>query len=173
MWHTAENSSAKFYNILVKQRRFENMIIGLWKRTTDNRWNKSEKSSIELFWGSILDHYPLGFWGLLPEIPISITDEMNCRQTTAAVTEEKVLQALFIMHPEKASGLNGMKALFIQHACHITKFDILEIVNTFLWTWRLDIRLTMIELRPIRLFNIRYKIILKFLCHRFKNCLPC
>lgn len=75
-------------------------------------------------------------------------------------------QALFMMHPEKAPGLDGMTTLFFQRAWHIIKKDLLEMVNNFLLTGMLDTRLNttniclipkterptkMTEMRPISL----------------------
>lgn len=36
-----------------------------------------------------------------------------------------------MMHPEKASGPDGMTALFFQHSWHIIKNDLVEMVNNF------------------------------------------
>jgi len=92
-----------------------------------------------------------------------------------------------MMHPEKAHGPDGMTALFFQHSWHIIKKDLLEMVNNFLTSGKLDTRLNitniclipkkerptrMTELRPISLCNVGYKIISKVLCQRLKVCLP-
>ena len=102
-------------------------------------------------------------------------------------TEEEVRHALFMMHPEKAQGPDGMTALFFQHSWHVIKKDIVEMVNNFLTAGDLDSRLNitnicmirkterpirMTELRPISLCNVGYKIISKVLCQRLKLCLP-
>ena len=94
-------------------------------------------------------------------------------------TEEEVCQALFLMHPEKAPGPDGMTALFFQHAWHIIKTDLVAMVNNFLITGDMDSRLNitnicmipkterptrMSELRPISLCNVGYKIISKVFC---------
>ena len=92
-----------------------------------------------------------------------------------------------MMHPEKAPGPDGMTALFFQYSWHILKKDLLEMVNSFLISGKLDTRLNitniclipkkerptrMTELRPISLCNVGYKIISKVLCQRLKVCLP-
>ena len=129
---------------------------------------------------------PTGFDGFLDEITSSITPQMNQRLLRLA-TEEEVRLTLFMMHPEKASGPDGMTALFFQHSWHIIKKDLLEMVNSFLASGNLDTRLNttniclipkkerptrMTELRPISLCNVGYKIISKVLCQRLKVCLP-
>ena len=102
-------------------------------------------------------------------------------------TEEEVKKALFMMHPEKARGPDGMTALFFQHSWHIIKNDLLEMVNNFLVSGEMDTHLNitnicmipkterptrMTELRPISLCNVGYKIISKVLCQRLKIYLP-
>ena len=92
-----------------------------------------------------------------------------------------------MMHPEKAPGSDGMTALFFQHSWHIIKEDLVVMVNNFLVSGVMDPRLNtlnicmipkmerltrMTKLRPIGLFNVGYKIILKVLCQRLKTCLP-
>ena len=91
------------------------------------------------------------------------------------------------MHPEKASGPDGMTAIFFQHSWSVVKKDVIELVNNFLVTGEMDPRLNitnicmivkierptrMTELRPISLCNVGYKIISKVLCQRLKSCLP-
>ena len=111
---------------------------------------------------------------------------MNQRLMRIA-TEEEVREVLFMMHPEKAPGPDGMTALFFQHSWHIIKGDLVEMVNDFLVSGELDSRLNitnicmipkterpirMTELRPISLCNVGYKIISKVLCQRLKLLLP-
>ena len=89
-----------------------------------------------------------------------------------------------MMHPEKASGPDGMTAIFFQHSWHIIRKDVVEMVNNFLVTRDLDPRLNitnicmipkieqptrMTELRLISLCNVGYKIISKVLCQRLKE----
>lgn len=88
-----------------------------------------------------------------------------------------------MMHPEKAPGSDGMTALFFQHSWHIIKEDLVVMVNNFLVSWVMDPRLNtlnicmipkmerltrMTKLRPIGLFNVGYKIILKVLCKAYE-----
>ena len=37
-----------------------------------------------------------------------------------------------MMHPEKATGPDGMTVLFFQHSWHIIKKDLVELVNNFM-----------------------------------------
>ena len=56
-------------------------------------------------------------------------------------TEEEVQQDLFMMHPEKAPGPDGMTTLFFQHSLHVIKKDVVEMVNNFLVRENMDPRL--------------------------------
>ena len=82
---------------------------------------------------------PSEFEGFLEKIVPSITPQMNNGLLRLA-TEEEVRQTLFMMHPEKAPGPDGMTALFFQHAWHIIKSDLVETVNNFLVTRVMDPR---------------------------------
>ena len=111
---------------------------------------------------------------------------MNQRLIRIA-TEDEVWHALFMMHPEKTNGPDGMTVLFFQHSWYIIKKDLVELVNNFLVSGEMDSRLNIIdicmiskierpkrmtELRPISSCNVRYKITLKVLCQRSKISLP-
>ena len=126
------------------------------------------------------------FDSFLEEIVPSISSQMN-QHLLKLATEEEVRQALFMMHPEKVLGPDGMTALFFQHSWHVIKKDAVEMVTNFLLTGNLDPGLNMTniciipkterptrmtELGPISLCNVGYKIISKVLCQRLKMCLP-
>ena len=148
--------------------------------------NGVEKVAVDYFDGLFNSTNPTEFDSFLEEIGPSISPQMNQRLLKLA-TEEEVRQALFMMHPEKAPGPDGMTALFFQHSWHVIKKDVVELVNNFLVSGDLDPRLNitnicmipkverptrMTELRPISLCNVGYKIISKVLCQRLKSCLP-
>ena len=123
-------------------------------------------------------YFTTEFDDFLTEVTPGITPQMNQRLLRLA-TEDEVREALFMMHPEKAPGPDGMTALFFQHSWHIIKKDLVDMVNNFLVSGIMDPRLNitnicmipktesptrMTELRPISLCNVGYKIISKVLC---------
>ena len=129
---------------------------------------------------------PTEFDDFLTEVTPGITPQMNQRLLGIA-TENEVIDALFMMHPEKAPRPDDMTTLFFQHSWHIIKKDLVDMVNNFLVSGILDPRLNitnicmipkrerptrMTELMPISLCNAGYKIISKVLCERLKICLP-
>ena len=188
MWYSSGDLNTKFYHALTKQRRVRNRIVGLYDG--DGNWitedNGVEKVAVDYFEELFTTTSPSGFEEFLSEVTPGITPQMNQRLMRIA-TEEEVREALFMMHPEKAPGPDGMTALFFQHSWHIIKGDLVEMVNDFLVSGELDSRLNitnicmipkterpirMTELRPISLCNVGYKIISKVLCQRLKIYLP-
>ena len=86
---------------------------------------------------------------------------MNQRLLGIAMANE-VRQSLFMMHPEKAPGPDGMTALFFQHSWHIIKRDLVDLVNNFLVTGEMDSRLNITNIcmipkteRPTRMTELR------------------
>ena len=76
---------------------------------------------------------------------------------------------LFMMHPQKSAGPDGMTALFYQQSWSVIKDDVINMVNDFLRSGKFDDRLNltniclipkttrpsrMTELRPISLCNV-------------------
>ena len=187
-WHAKGDRNTKFYHALTKQRRIQNKIVGLHNSGGD--WVTSE-AEIE---GVAVDYFndlfsttsPTDYDEFLNAVPTLITEDQN-RTLTSWASEEEVRSALFMMHPEKAPGPDGMTALFFQQAWSIIKTDITDMVNEFFRTGSLDERINMTniclipktlrpsrmtELRPISLCNVGYKIISKVLCQRLKKFLP-
>ena len=188
MWYSSGDLNTKFYHALTKQRRVRNRIVGL--HDEDGTWITGdkgvEKVAIDYFDKLFTTTSPSNFNSFLAEVTPGITPQMNQRLLRLA-TKEEVKEALFMMHLEKAPGPDGMTALFFQHSWHIIKNDLVEMVNNFLVTEKMDTRLNitnicmipkterptrMTELRPISLCNVGYKIISKVLCQRLKIYLP-
>ena len=188
MWYSSGDLNTKFYHALTKQRRVRNKIVGLHDEL--GNWiteeNKVEKVAVDYFESLFRSTNTIDFDSFLEEIVPSISHQMN-QILLRMATEEEVRLALFMMHPEKAPGPDGMTAFFFQHSWHVIKKDVVEMVNNFLLTGNMDPRLNitnicmipkierptrMTDLRPISLCNVGYKIISKVLCQRLKICLP-
>ena len=61
-------------------------------------------------------------------LPTLITEDKN-RILTSWASEEEVRSVLFMMHPEKAPGPDGMTALVFQQSWSIIKTYITDLVN--------------------------------------------
>ena len=188
MWHSSGYLNTKFYHALTKQHRVRNKIVGLHDEM--GNWISEEKGiekvAVDYFEGLFSTTTPTEFDSVLEEIVPSIFPQMN-QVLLRIATEEEVRQALFMMHPEKVPGPEGMTTLFFQHSWHVIKKDVVEMVNNFFVTGTMDPRVNttnicmipkterptrMTELRLISLCNVGYKIISKVLCQRLKICLP-
>ncbi|XP_048633068.1 uncharacterized protein LOC125607235 [Brassica napus] len=130
MWHSSGDLNTKFYHALTKQRRIRNKIVGLYDEA--GNWvteeNGVEKVAVDYFDGLFSSTNPGEFDSFLEEIGPSISPQMNLMLLRVA-TEEEVRQALFMMHPEKAPGPDGMTALFFKHSWNVIKKDVVELAN--------------------------------------------
>ncbi|XP_056850846.1 uncharacterized protein LOC130500139 [Raphanus sativus] len=144
LWNTLGDHNTNFFHALTKQRRTRNRIVGL--HDTHGNWITEdtgiEKVAVDYFEDLFNTTSPTDFEGFLEEIRPGITPQMNQRLLRQA-SEEEVRTALFMMHPEKAPGPDGMTALFFQHSWHVVKQDLVTMVNNFLISGELDSRLNM------------------------------
>ena len=142
MWYTSGDLNTHFYHALTKQRHIRNRIVGL--HNDAGNWTTEEngvgKVAVEYFKKLFSTTSPSEFGSILEDLITGITTQMNQRLLRVA-TEDEVRQALFMMHPEKEPGPDGMTALFFQHSWHIIKRDLVEMVKTFLVSEEMDPRL--------------------------------
>ncbi|KAG7548646.1 Reverse transcriptase domain [Arabidopsis suecica] len=188
LWMNFGDNNSKYFHALTKQRRARNRINGL--HDENGTWSAEDKDiqniAVSYFKNLFTTTNPQAFEESLAEVKLRITDQTN-EFLTAPATECEVRAALFMMHPEKAPGPDGMTALFFQKAWVTIKTDLLILVNSFLQERVFDKRLNttniclipkterptrMTELRPISLCNVGYKVISKILCQRLKKVLP-
>ena len=174
-------------------KRKRNRISAIQK--ANGNWCTSEEE-IEK---ELCDHYtelfkssqPEGLQEILHEVPRTITRQMN-EQLIKPVEESEIKLALFSMHPNKATDIDGMSPLFFQQYCQIISVVILNAVNSFFHSSKLlrSVMETIISLipkveapvnlanyRPISLCTVLYKIISKILTNRLKkvlnHCISC
>ena len=170
MWYSSGDLNTTFYHTLTKQRRVRNRFVGL--NDEDGNWVTEdegvEKVVVDYFEDLFNTTSSSEFDNFLAEVTPCITFQMNQRLLRIAM-EDEVRHALFMMHLDKAQRPDGMTTLFFQHSWHIIKKDLVEMVNNFLVSGKMDSRLKitnifliprterptrMTELRPISLCNI-------------------
>ena len=113
MWYASGDLNTKFYHALTRQRRVRNRIVGL--HDVDGNWiteeNRVERVAINYFEDLFSTTSPSDFNSFLTEVTPAITLQMN-QNLLRLATEDEVKEVLFMMHPEKAPGPDGMTALF-------------------------------------------------------------
>lgn len=82
-----------------------------------------EQIAVNYFWDLFTTTSPSEIDEVLTEVPTLVSEQMNERLMDMAM-EEEVQKALFMMHPKKASGLDGLTALFYQKAWRTIKKDL-------------------------------------------------
>ena len=95
---------------------------------------------MDYFHGMFSTTSPSEFQSFMDEITPSITPQMNQRLFRIAA-EDEVRRGLFMTLPEKAFGPDGMTTLFFHNSLHIIIKDILDMVDFFFTTGKLDTRL--------------------------------
>ncbi|XP_048605045.1 uncharacterized protein LOC106399030 [Brassica napus] len=129
MWYSSGDRNTEFYHALTMQRRVRNRIVGL--HDADGNWIMDdegvEKVAVNYFDELFTTTSPTAFDNFLSEVQPSISTQTNGWLLKLA-TEEEIRQALFMMHPGKTPGPDGMTALFFQHSWHIIKTDLVELV---------------------------------------------
>jgi hypothetical protein len=182
-----DRNSAFFHNY-VKARKKKNMIVKL----KGDDGNRRERNTLikpliteyfaTLFTSEVGEMDPEPLLRVKPKV----TTEMN-EMLIAPFTEDEVRKALFAIGDFKAPGTDGMHAIFFKKFWPFVGGAITKEVPESLQTgvipsgWnettiilisKVDNSELITQFRPIRLFNMLYKIILKVLANRLKIILP-
>ncbi|XP_062099802.1 uncharacterized protein LOC133805647 [Humulus lupulus] len=184
VWLREGDQNSKYFHASARARRRSNRIISL-----------CNEQGMSIGWADglqdlIVDYFQHLFtpsasdWGPVVDI---LTPRLSVEQNAtllASVDEDEVKAALFQMHPDKSPGPDGMSPGFYQKFWNILGHDVVKQVQEIWRLGRLDDKLsltnivlipkkkspkTMLDLRPISLCNVLYKVASKVLANRLKQ----
>ncbi|XP_062100071.1 uncharacterized protein LOC133805941 [Humulus lupulus] len=188
LWLREGDNNSKYFHASTRIRRRNNQIDSLCNDAgvlVD--WNSGlEQLMVEYFqtlFKSSVDNWADVIDCLTP----TITQEQN-ELMVRPIDDDEVKSALFQMHPDKSPGPDGMTPGFYQRFWPIVGSDVVKVVQDFWSTETFDDKLpftnivlvpkkkrplSMLDLRPISLCNVLYKILSKVLANRLKLVIDC
>ncbi|KAK9931600.1 hypothetical protein M0R45_018872 [Rubus argutus] len=189
-WLKEGDSNTGYFHRKASNRPRKNNLVGLFDE--NGLWRDNEEGMEEvvtsyfqrMFNAGEVDQVALD--ATLNAIQPYVTVEMN-QALCAPYSMEEIRVALFQMYPTKSPALDGMPPLFYQHYWDLIGEDLTSVVQNFLHSGQLlkQINFThiclipkvtnpqnMVDLRPIALCNVIYKICSKTIANRMKIILP-
>jgi hypothetical protein len=190
LWLKEGDRNSAFFHQKASDKRSRNKVVGLTDEAGVWQTNPNDVAGIlvryyeGIFRAEGFDSDALQ--EVLYSVKPCVTSAMNA-SLLATYSDAEIKQALFQMHPSKAPGPDGMSPFFYQKYWDIVHHDVCLAVKNFLTSGQLFqesnfTHLTLIpkvkepkfamELRPIALCNVVYKIASKVLANRLKTILP-
>ncbi|XP_010480531.1 PREDICTED: uncharacterized protein LOC104759285 [Camelina sativa] len=142
--------------------------------------------AVEYFMDMFSSSNPEGFEELLDGMSTRVTEGMN-RALTAPISAAEIKRAAFKVQGDSAPGADGWTGIFFKRYWKIIGKDIISEVQGFFnsgtmpadWNHTQICLIpkttnvnTMMNMRPISLCSVLYKIVSNILCSRLKCCLP-
>ncbi|KAF7841604.1 putative RNA-directed DNA polymerase [Senna tora] len=189
LWLVEGDRNTKYFHSIVKKRRLINHFTRI--RRMDGEWTNDyqemEMLAVQYF-NDVYTHdnrpARVEIDQLLHSLEVpSITDQERLH-LEAPLTDAETENALFLMKPDKAPGLDGLPAMFFQRFWPVVKNDLIACIKSFFDRGFIlkELNQTMITLipknqspeqfkdfRPISLCNVVVKIISKVLVIRMQS----
>lgn len=186
-WLREGDQNTKFFHRFVTGWKRQNKVTKL--QDSSGKW-KEDKEGIRQI---ITDYFSELFQSSgTCEI---LTEREKMRQVTAKqnhnlnrpITSEEFKLAVFAMHPDKSPGVDGLNPGFFQAYWSIIGEDVVKFCQHFVSTGELPAGVNrtvvclvpkvkqpqrMMELRPISLCNVLFRVLSKILANRLKHVLP-
>lgn len=185
-WLQEGDTNTHFFHKYASSRKKNNKVDrikdseGNWKETPDEIKAAIEGYFSQLFTASNLE-------GKLSDREVvKQTSEIDNENLMAKVSYEEVKHATFSMHPDKASGPDGVNPAFFQAFWNIVGLDVVQFCRNYLHTGvlpegsnesmvclipKVKIPQTMGDVRPSSLCNVLVRILSKVMANRLKSCL--
>lgn len=187
-WFQEGDRNTRFFHTKASARYKKNLIEGLMD--ANGVWQEEEQIIEEI----VVDYYknlfttsnPRNFNEILEAVETKVSPSRN-HMLNRDFTTREVEQALKQMHPQKASGPDGMPPLFFQHFWSISGEEVTKMVLDFLNLGifppnfnethivlipKVNDPKIVTDFRPISLCNVVYKIASKAIANRLKKILP-
>lgn len=186
-WLEEGDTNSKFFHAAASSKKKSNFISVL-KSNEGNLVSGHEKlcSIIKKYYSNIFSDDQLSNTYVSQENGASISSEQN-NMLIADLSYEEFTDAVKSMHPDKASGPDGLNPAFFQHFWKLIGKAVFSCCKQWLSDCKFsagvnDTTLVLIpkkdnveevkDIRPITLCNVLYKIVAKVLANRLQKILP-
>uniref|UniRef100_A0A803NSB0 Reverse transcriptase domain-containing protein n=1 Tax=Cannabis sativa TaxID=3483 RepID=A0A803NSB0_CANSA len=182
-WLKEGDQNTKYFHRAAINRKSFNKISKL--KDSSGNWKDWENGLADVvvdYFSSLFIATKLGSDMVIQCIQRRVTTQIN-EELHQPILAEEVRKAVFSMHPDKSPGPDGMTPAFYQKCWDIIQLDIVNVVQDFFTTGEFGsacgdanvvlipkkkVPESMVDLRPIALCNVLYKIITKVMTNRMK-----
>lgn len=186
-WLEEGNTSSKFFHAVVSNRKRVNHISHLKNEASQLLTDHKELCSLlKEYYENLFGGPDQGSQYTVNEAEVRVSQDQNAKLTDDLSFDE-FIDAIKSMHPDKASGPDGLNPGFFQHFWRIMGKEVFKCCKDWLAEGKFsanvnDTNLVLIpkkdkveevkDLRPIALCNVLYKVLAKVLANGLQKILP-